>query len=375
MGVLRSERKKYEEIAEYNDIDLCVITPQCWNFNYKHHEFEENTNEENYTIFPIRVAFAGYHHRSFYFSSFRKILKSFQPDIIHIFQEPHSIFTLQVLLARNIFLPKAKVVFITWENLIHQKYPFRFSNIYKYIENYSYRHANYATPITVSADNVLRARGFLKGTHVLRWGIDFELIKKQDANDIRKKLGLLGSFVVGYVGRFVIEKGILDLVKAVGQLPANVKLLLIGDGPLKNEIKSLAEQISFANRLITVDSISNTEISKYLNCLDTLVLPSHESKYWVEQLGKVLLEAMACEIPVIGSNTGEIPFVIENSGLIFQAGNINELSDKIEAVRLKSIDVSKLVKVAKQRVENLYSWRTIAANLHKIYGEIINIHE
>lgn len=369
-GVLASERKKYEELSRFQDLAITVLVPKQWRFNFRQFNFEEGPKRQ-YKIIPLPVAFPGYGHRSFFLNSFRKILKNLQPDFIHLFQEPYSFFAGQTVLARNLFLPKAKIIFITWQNLYFENYPFVFSKLYSFIEKRTFKNSICATPITQSAHQVLTKKGFRNKSHVLNWGINLDFFKKQDPDELRKQLHIEDRFVVGYAGRFVEEKGILDLLKATAPLDDDIALLLVGDGPIKPEIENLARESNIKNRVIIVNSLSNSEMSLYINCMDVLVLPSRDCKYWKEQLGKVILEAMACEVPVVGSDSGEIPYVINDSGMIFKSGNYLELRDKISLIKSNGNDIQQLIRKAKERVHAIYSWKTIAKNLHNLYGELM----
>ncbi len=369
-GVLKSDRKKYEELANFNDLELAILTPSKWEFNYKTYSFEDSLNGK-YKIVNAAVAFPGYPHRSFYLASLKKILHEFKPDIIHLFQEPYSLFAGQTVLLRNLFSPKSKLIFITWENLNHKKYPFLFAPLYKFMESYTYKNSDCATPITHTAKEVLQQRGFQGECHVMSWGIDLDLFQKKNVDKLKQDLNLNGAFTIGFIGRFVEEKGILDLLKAASELPGNTKILLIGDGPLQADLPQIADDLDLKDRLKIINTVSSSEITSYINCLDLLVLPSRASSYWKEQLGRVLIEAMACEVPVIGSDSGEIPYVIGDAGLVFRSGDHFDLRKKIEMIRSGQIDVSSLVKKAKKKIAHKYSWKPIAKNLHQLYWNLL----
>lgn len=372
MGVLASERKKYEELAKHDDLEIAVLVPSKWEFNFKVFEFEKSIAECGYNIVKLPVFFPGFAHRSFYKSSLKKILAETRPEIIHLYQEPYSFFAAQVTLARNLFCPKAKIIFITWENIFFDRPPFFGSWLYNTIEKYVHRNSSASTPITQGAQDALKRKGYNKTCYVMKWGIDLDRFKKQDATDLKRSLGLTKNFVIGYVGRFVEEKGILDLVKAFSLLDRNnidpdPALLLIGGGPLKPQIEHLAAENGLGERIVFVNSISNTEMARYINCMDLLALPSRDSKLWREQLGKALLEAMACEVPVVGSDSGEIPHVIGDTGKVFRAGDPYDLKEKIKEIMADTNGLQSMKKRAKDRVHQIYSWRSIACALHDFY--------
>ncbi|MFQ5675509.1 MAG: glycosyltransferase [bacterium] len=370
MGVLLPERTKYEELAKHKNLSITALVPQKWRFNFRLFEFEPGRGN-HYDIIALPVSSPGYGHRSFFLDSLRQILTNLKPDIIHIFQEPYSFFAAQVVGARKLYCPDARIIFITWQNLYFGNYPFVFSKLYSFIEKYTYKNSVCATPITQSANEILTQKGYGKKSLVINWGIDLKRFTKKNPAGLRQELGIENRFVVGYAGRFVGEKGILDLVKAVSGIEDDVAILLVGDGPLKSQIESIAHALNLRDRLIIVSAVSNSEIARYLNCMDVLVLPSKDSGHWKEQLGKVLIEAMACEVPVIGSDSGEIPNVIDNQEMIFSAGDHHQLKEKIKLMKSTYKSAQRSARKAKERVHRIYSWQSIAKNLHNLYGELM----
>jgi glycosyltransferase involved in cell wall biosynthesis len=111
--------------------------------------------------------------------------------------------------------------------------------------------------------------------------------------------------VIGYLGRLVAQKGVLDLVEALALLPAHIRLRLIGDGALRPRIKARAAELGLRERVELV--AWTNDVPAELRRLDALALPSHTTPTWKEQFGRVLVEAMSCGVPVVGSSSGEIP--------------------------------------------------------------------
>jgi glycosyltransferase involved in cell wall biosynthesis len=106
--------------------------------------------------------------------------------------------------------------------------------------------------------------------------------------------------------------------------------------------------------------------------MDCLVLPSRTTRKWKEQFGRVLIEAMACEVPVIGSDSGEIPNVIGDSGLVFKEGDVGDLSSKLE-VLINNKDVRvELARKGRQRVLNNFTQEKAAEETYKIYQKMLS---
>jgi glycosyltransferase involved in cell wall biosynthesis len=133
---------------------------------------------------------------------------------------------------------------------------------------------------------------------------------------------------IGFAGRLVEAKGIRDLLAAVDRLPADVRLLVAGDGPLSAEVAAHPK----------VDlrrGVRHGEMGPLYDAMDVLVLPSRTTPTWAEQLGRVLLEAMAHGRPVIGAASGEIPWVLSEArgGVTFVEGDVAQLAGLLDDVR------------------------------------------
>jgi glycosyltransferase involved in cell wall biosynthesis len=130
--------------------------------------------------------------------------------------------------------------------------------------------------------------------------------------------------------------------------------------------------LGISEQIRIVDTIPSSQVPDYLNCMDCLVLPSRTTKNWKEQFGRVLIEAMACEVPVVGSNSGEIPNVVGNSGLIFKEGDVGDLSSKLE-LPINDYDLRvELAERGRQRVLNNFTQEKVAKETYKIYQKMMS---
>jgi glycosyltransferase involved in cell wall biosynthesis len=132
-------------------------------------------------------------------------------------------------------------------------------------------------------------------------------------------------FTIGFAGRLVPEKGIRDLLAAVARLDFPARLLIVGDGPLRSEVQSA----DLGRATLEVRTgIRGAELPDHYREMDVLVLPSRTTATWAEQFGRVLCEALLCGVPVLGSDSGEIPWVIATTagGVTFPEGDIGALA-------------------------------------------------
>jgi glycosyltransferase involved in cell wall biosynthesis len=144
--------------------------------------------------------------------------------------------------------------------------------------------------------------------------------------------GRRAAFTVGYAGRLVESKGLIDLVEAVRMLDPPVELLLVGNGELRHR---LHDQPIPGGRVRVLDGVAHEQMSCAYARFDVLALPSHTTPTWKEQFGRVIVEALWCGVPVVGSDSGEIPWLIEltGGGQVFPEGDRDALAARLRALR------------------------------------------
>ena len=174
--------------------------------------------------------------------------------------------------------------------------------------------------------------------------------------------------VIGYLGRLVPEKGIRQLMQIFDRLSTPCRILFIGSGYLKSEIEDWSHQ--FPDRVRVVTNATHTDIPQYLNMMDILVAPSQTAPNWREQFGRMLIEAMACGVPVIGSDSGEIPYVIGRAGLVVEESNIDKWVEAIENLLDSPEKRKELALLGLERVKH-YSWENIARQYINFFTEIM----
>ncbi len=358
--VVGAYHKKLEALARLG-IELSLIVPPSWG-NQK----LEIRNGNGYTIYPVKAMFNGYNHFHFYLGLYEIIKKKIKPDIVHIDEEHYSLVTFQAMrLAKKL---GARSLFFTWQN-IYKKYPFPFSKI----EKYNLENADFAIAGNKEAKEVLKRKGYEKEITVIpQVGVDPELFCKMEISGIREKLNIeKDRFVIGYIGRLVEEKGILDLIDAVSRLKDDFMLLLIGSGPLPRKIIHKVKKLGIEDRVKIIEHVPSLAIPRYMNSLSCLVLPSLTRSNWKEQFGRVLIEAMSCEVPVIGSSSGEIPNLIGDAGMIFQEGEVADLIEKLDLLMKDRDTREALAKKGRERVLKNYTQKKIAEETFSVYQKIL----
>jgi glycosyltransferase involved in cell wall biosynthesis len=265
----------------------------------------------------------------------------------------------QVALLRD---KRSRLVFYTAQNMIKQ-YPFPF-NAFRLR---SFRASDAAVAVSEEAKAVLEREGFKKPVYVLPHGVDTEAFRPDEAirRAARRRFRLEG-FVAGYAGRLMAEKGIFDLLEAVESLGPEYRLMVVGDGPQKDEFLGRAAKLGLTDRLTMVGTVAHDEVPGLMPAMDALVLPSRTCPSWKEQFGRVLIEAMACGVPVVGSDSGEIPGTIGQAGLIFPEGDTGALADALSRLRWSPELKESLVAKGLQKARE-FGWQAAAQRLGEIF--------
>ncbi len=172
-------------------------------------------------------------------------------------------------------------------------------------------------------------------------------------------------FTIGYAGRLVESKGLLDLVAAVDAMEGDRELVLFGDGELK---ESLRAERAGDRPVRIVDDLGHDDMAAAYAQLDVAVLPSHTTATWKEQFGRVLVEALWCGVPVVGSDSGEIPWVIglTGGGLVFPEGDAAALAERLTRLQRSPELRRELAATGRANVERLFSVEAATSALERM---------
>ena len=356
------------EAGSYPDIELSVVVPA--GLAEKNAEGYKKLLDENYKVYPLK-SFLNFHQSlRFYGLELITLIKKLKPNIIFINNEPWSLTAFQISLISRSLEHKPKLVVYTCENLKRYYY-----YIFKFSEKYVLKHIDLVFTMTKKdGPEILREKGFKNDLSYLPLSVDTDNFKKFDAAALRSELlkGEEGIFLIGYVGRIVKEKGIDQLIEALRVLPGNCRFLIIGNGGYKTELIKLCRKYGLERKVLFVEGVLNSGLPRYLNCLDVLALPSLTTENWKEQFGRVLIEAMACEVSVVGSDSGEIPEVIGDAGLAFKEGDKKGLAGALMKLRDNKELRASLGARGRQRVLKNYEKKLVMARTASVYRKLYN---
>ncbi len=358
--VVAAYRRKLEELARQPDIELTAIVPSEWREGGQCIRLEDPA-AVGYRLIVAPIVFNGQHHIHFY-PTLGRLLKALRPDVLHVDEEPYNLATWHALrLGERL---GARSLFFTWQNL-YRRYPWPFSHF----ERVSYRLSRYAIAGNQSAVAVLRRKGFQGPIAVIpQFGIDPRLYAPAEARPEERPSG----FVVGFAGRLVPEKGIEILMRACAALPfPGWTLHLAGNGPGQAYFVTLAQQLDIGDRVRFWGHLPSTHVPDFYRSLDVLVLPSLSRPNWIEQFGRVLVEAMACGVPVVGSDSGEIPHVIGDAGLVFPEGDVNALAALLTDLASSPQQRAVLAEKGRARALARFTQAQVAAETARVYREVL----
>lgn len=356
--VVGAYQTKLVEMARCDDgMELTAIVPPYWREGGRRIPLERADLERcRFIVSPM--AFNGSYHLHFY-PGLERLLAEVRPDLCHIDEEPYNWATYHALRAAQ--KVGAKAIFFTWQN-IARRYPWPFSTF----EQEVYAGVSGAIAGNRAAAEVLRQKGYRGRLAIIpQFGVDPTLF----APRLRK--GSNYSFTIGYAGRLEEMKGLGTLAEALIGLRGEWQLLIAGEGPYQARLEGRLAQKGQGKRITFTGRIPSREMPEFLNQLDVLVLPSLTRPNWKEQFGRVLIEAMACGVPVVGSNSGEIPHVIGEAGLIFPEGDALRLRECLERLQGDVVLRQNLAHRGRERVLQHYTQAQIAQETVAFYREAL----
>lgn len=351
-------------VGRYPDVDLEVVTPVRWR------EAEMDVEALPDDLFPVRTSSS---HLSKHIQLFAynprpiiKALREHQPDLIDMSHEPYSIAAAEILTLCKWFAPQAPIIMHTNQNILHN-YPPPFN----WLEQRAFRRVAAAYACSETVCEVLRAKGFHKPAPIITYGVDTAAFRPPTAGRKRTS-GLSAPLTIGFVGRMLPGKGLNVLADALAKLGAEEwRLLVVGEGSEREGFERKLTEAGLRDRAEFTGAINFALVPAYFHELDMLVIPTETTKRIREQFGRVIVEAMASGVPVIGSTCGAIPEVIGDAGLVFPEGDADALAGALRRM-LTDENLRRRLSLAGQvRVEQ-YSWERVAEKTYELYRQVLN---
>lgn len=359
-SLVEPQYRKYPAALADLGHQVRAVCPAQWTECGQEQSVNAALKQGAFELYPLKAVFKD-HIRSFFFlnhARLKRLIHEFQPDIVHVFEDPYALVTGQVSLACRGLRVRPKFVIQTFENILaRQPMPFR------WVERSNLRAADCLITVPLEGEVVWRSKGYTGHVSHLAIGLDETLYagmhEKTDASCID----------VCYIGRIVPEKNVGALLRAFLKASdgrRDVRLTIVGSGPLRAIFKKAFPD----DRIRFVDPVKNSAVPGLLSAMDILVLPSLTTPVWKEQFGRVLTEAMASGVAVIGSSSGEIPQVIGDAGIIVPENDEESLRRALNDLFASTAKRESLKRAGYERVLRKFTWPVVVRDLQECYGKI-----
>jgi glycosyltransferase involved in cell wall biosynthesis len=336
--------------------DVKIVVPDRWRDDFARRPFASQALEGlEDAVVPVRVMFPGSTQRHIYRARAAPILRELSPDLVFLEEESFSLPAFQWgRAAARLGLPFG----IQAAENLDRPLPLVARGIRRWV---------------LPRARFVVSRSPRAGRLAVRWGATGHVglaphavpAWPTDGNGNR-----VDPFTVGYAGRLVPEKGIDVLARAMLRLDGHSRLLVVGEGPLAQFVEDLA---SPALDVELLRNVRHDDMHAVFRRMDVLVLPSRTTRKWAEQFGRVLVEAMSQSVPAVGSDSGEIPWVIETTGggLVVPEGDDVALADTLARLRDLPDHRRDLGRRGREGVEKLFSAEAAATAFENLLDDAL----
>lgn len=354
-GARSSAHRSRERIIAESGIDMTLVVPSFW----PEPNAELSITEGAFSVVEVSVTRPGDVNRHRYEPTerLRDLIRDFRPQVLDIHEEPFSLAAHQWL---RLVPSDVPVVMYTAQN-IDKRFPPPFTRY----ERLAHRRVAAFYPCSRQAAAVARGKGFEGHLEVLPLGYDDSRFRPgtQSSDD--------GEVVLALVGRLVPEKGTVDAIRTLGALsrvrPA--RLVIMGNGPEEAHLLRLAAELGLRDRIELVPWRSPVELSEMYRAAHVVLVPSHHTAGWVEQFGRVIVEAQASGALVAGYASGSIPEVAGAPGILVEVGAVEELAIDIATVLHDREEYSRRreggIRLSQER-----TWRRVAEQHADLYRQV-----
>lgn len=351
-AVVNVNQEVYRELLR-REWDVTIVVPRRWRNEYSEAPvIPQALAGMEGALRLIPVALPGHPQRHFYLTRCRSLCKGLRPDVAFVEAEPYSLSAAQ------------------WRRA------FTSLNVPFGVQCYENIDRPLPVPVRWLRARVLRDAAFVAARSdtaarlVREWGTSAEVDLAPPAVPAWDSVPAAGEhpFTVGYAGRLIESKGLFDLLEAVRALAAPVEMLLIGNGEIRAQLDG---QVIPGSMVRVLDGLTHDQMASGYAQLDVLVVPSHTTSTWKEQFGRVIVEALWCGVPVVGSDSGEIPWLIEltGGGLVFPEGDRDALAAELRKLREAPELRRELAATGRAAVERLF---TVPAATDRLERMLVN---
>jgi glycosyltransferase involved in cell wall biosynthesis len=337
-------------------VEITLVVPAGWPTDGVAHD----VSGEDFKIVELKIRREGDINRHAYADrrELSRLVRKLDPDVLDIHEEPFSLAARQWLAAAPPGLP---VVMYTAQN-IDKRYPPPFAQY----ERSAHRRVSALYPCSRQAASVARGKGFTGRIEVLPLGFDESVVRpgSQSLDD--------GELILGLFGRLVPEKGAMDAVRLLVRLNAvrSARLVLMGSGPDGHRALKLASDLGVSDRVEVECWATGDDLATMYRRCHVVLVPSKPTATWVEQFGRVIVEAQASGAVVAGYASGSIPEVAGDAAVLSSVGDVDALAAELAAILTDPYAFGRL-REAGERLARDRTWQRVAAGQVALYRDLV----
>lgn len=362
--VVDSYRSILHHIALKHGYDITLIVPDWWIEGGK--RIEAKTEDPAINIVALKPI--SHRQHTHIYPTLPFYLRKENPDIIFLWEEPNSLVTAFTLLTKSLISPFSKSIFYTFLNdgRVFRKMPGMRKITMPLSCFLTFHFADACVGCSSDSTAEMKSRGFPKTTVKIPWGINYSLSSPHNRTFTKQPN-------IGFVGRLTTGKGISLLLEAVSKIPKTEynKIIIVGNGPEETNLKDQAKRLRISERVEFRGHIQQAQIKTVLREIEILAIPSRKEGNWVEQFGRIIIEGLEQSCLVVGSDSGEIPHVIQNHGFIFRENDVIDLLNKLEGVLKLSISEKKeRASKAFDYGRDNFSYEMLSDSYNKLFNKV-----
>jgi len=318
-------------------------------------DLSEESSEKGFLIHRLPVVRIRTLGMIFFWAAIYRTIKKIDPDLVHA---QSLIFAIPACISKKML----KIPYVVWG---------QGSDVY--LHNWFMKLVS--KTIIINADSVIALTKDMKRVLQEIYSRDIEVVPngidiEECQNRPHEHESVSPEKKIIFVGRLNPVKGVPSLLRAmkiVCEVLPDAKLIIVGDGEEREDLESLADSLGIRDRVDFVGRVPHERIPDYLCKADIFVLPSVS-----EGFGIVILEAMACGLPIVATRVGGVPDIIEEgvNGFLVESGDFPEMANKILFLLDNPAVTGQISKNNRIKVQG-YAWKNVVDRLERIYQEIL----
>lgn len=372
-AVVPEYRRRFLPLVAPGDVALELLTPAAWTQFNRWQESPplepalEALGVRLHRVAPWGSALPSHTLRNVFhvYPDQEARLCAAAPDLVEVWEEPYSLAALQAARIVARIEPRPRLAVFSAQNLFKPR-PWPIAGFEREVLGA----ADLMLPVSAEVEGVLRLKGYRGPAVVLPLGLDLDVFRPGQEAALRAELGLAGT-VIGFVGKLQPEKGAHVLLEAFARLGPDATLLIAGEGPERGRLERRAAALGRADRVRFTGPIPHARMPAHYRAMDVLVVPSLTVAGWKEQFGRVVVEGLATGLPVIGSDSGEIPRVLGEAGVVVPEGDPAALAKALAELPAGSARARELAARGRARAAEHFSWEAVAARQRQAYRELL----